>query len=170
MLFVCHPNFAEALFLVSLGVILISKRFNWWRQCLCKILEWQTKSIWYVKVFQEWSRIVVKISYSVSSYLLQEDWKVYGMTLKKRKHFWINGPFFFEGYKNKLGRYSVRNIFQSISTVWWKDWSMENHSVKHMNVIFKLARTWGFLERSVWWQENIVKEIAFTQVVEILFQ
>ena len=36
-------NFAYALFSVSLGAILTPKRN--WRQCLCKILGWQTKSI-----------------------------------------------------------------------------------------------------------------------------
>ena len=38
-----------------------------------------TKSIWYVKVFQEWSRIVVKISYSVSSHFTN----ISNMTSKK---------------------------------------------------------------------------------------
>ena len=44
MLFVSHPNILRKLFfLVSLGAILTPKRN--WRQCLCKILGWQTKSI-----------------------------------------------------------------------------------------------------------------------------
>ena len=37
------PNFAQALFSVSLGAILTHKRN--WRQCLCKIWGWQAKSI-----------------------------------------------------------------------------------------------------------------------------
>ena len=36
-------HFAQALFSFSLWAILTPKRN--WRQCLCKILEWQTKSI-----------------------------------------------------------------------------------------------------------------------------
>ena len=45
MLFVCHPKFymAPAVFSVSLGAILTPKRNL--RQCICKNLEWQTKSI-----------------------------------------------------------------------------------------------------------------------------
>ena len=39
MLFVCHPRLSS----FSLGAILTPKRN--WRQCLCKILEWPTKSI-----------------------------------------------------------------------------------------------------------------------------
>ena len=39
----CFQNFAEALFLFSLGTYNGPKRY--WKQCLCKILEGQTKSI-----------------------------------------------------------------------------------------------------------------------------
>ena len=44
MLFVCHPNILHMhCFQFSLCAILTPKRN--WRQCLCKILGWQTKSI-----------------------------------------------------------------------------------------------------------------------------
>ena len=44
MLFVCHPkNLKRELLSVSLGAILTPKRN--WRQCLSKILGWQTKRI-----------------------------------------------------------------------------------------------------------------------------
>ena len=43
------PNFAWALFSVSLGAILTPKRN--WKQCLCKIWGWQARVLWYVRVF-----------------------------------------------------------------------------------------------------------------------
>ena len=49
MLFVCHPKILDK----HCFQFLTPKRN--WRQCLCKFLGWQTKSIMSVTVFLEWS-------------------------------------------------------------------------------------------------------------------
>ena len=58
------PKFKKALFSVSLGAILPPKRN--WRQCLCKMLGWQTKTIMVVMIFSG----VVNKHWTLNSLLL----------------------------------------------------------------------------------------------------